>query len=169
MAVGLTQYSFIHPSPQRHRSHKYEAPILHFPSGSSSCLWNRGQLEHFPAVILLLPCSFARPSPPQHPLPHCSGSTCCVTEAWEYWARFYPWLCLFFFFQNLYLTSLALRGISQVRARVSAKGLGLHQEFRIQSPRMDLWEFVNVSGRPQKHVGLCGLFFFFPLRRVLSF
>ena len=62
-----------------------------------------------------------------HPHTQCFSSACCVTVPWECWATFYPWLCPFF--QSLYLTSLVLKGISQVRAPVSARSLRLCQRF----------------------------------------
>lgn len=95
-----------------------------------------------------------------HPHTQCFCSACCVTVPWECWATFYPWLCPFF--QSLYLTSLVLKGISQVRAPVSAKSLRLCQRFW-----PGVWEWTSGSlwasaTACSRGIWVHVFFFFFP-------
>lgn len=130
-------------------------------------------VESLPALMLSRSNSSSASQPTPHPSPSCPTAL----EILAVWqgpgsAELDSIPGFVSFFQNLYLTSLALKGISQVRAGARAKGLGLHEEFWTRSPRMDLREFANIWSRPQQRVGLCGVFgffFFFFLSRVLSF
>lgn len=116
--------AFIHARVTDHT--KQEVPTLDLPSGSSSCpriSLNSNVFRQHPGCkkLLYVPLSHI------HTHWDSASAVLAVNGALGVLSYILSLLCPFF--QSLYLTSLALKGISQVRAPVSARSLRLHQRF----------------------------------------
>ena len=154
---------FIHARVTDHT--KQEVPTLDLPSGSSSCpriSLNSNVFRQHPGCKKRL----CIPSVSHiHTHSDSALAVLAVDGALGVLSCILSLLCPFF--QSLYLTSLALKGISQVRAPVSARSLRLHQRF--WSLRMDLRESVSLRNRlRRRHLDPCVLFFFFTASSRIS-
>lgn len=172
-----TLYSAPTPSPcpfhpcQGHRSYKARdtnsgSPFL----GSSSCLrnfLNSNAFQQHPECKKLFYIPFSLSHIRTHTHTQCFSSACCVMGPWECWATFYPWLCPFF--QSLYLTSLVLKGISQVRAPVVPEACNYARGSDLESENGP--QGVCEPQKPPAAVAfgfMCFFFFFFPQLQVGS-
>ena len=127
---------FIHARVTDHT--KQEVPTLDLPSGSSSCpriSLNSNVFRQHPGCKkrLYIPSV-------SHIHTHSDSALAvlAVDCALGVLSCILSLLCPFF--QSLYLTSLALKGISQVRAPASARSLRLHQRFW-----PGVWEWTSGS------------------------